>query len=583
MTTAIEDTWPKSQDTPIIFLGEWCRLYSAKERWSRMNADVLPYHWDNRKKLYKDYQYLQGFYEQMLKTLSKELNEIHNIDHSLRYWRILIGPWLGYFLQMLFDRWSSIDQALNSYAIEETAILDYPPQSLISQGMEDFQDFFVSDEWNHFIYGQILQIKGNISFRHIKTDPFEIFRNRKKVRNSLKKSSIQLVGNFLSFFGSNDDFFFKSTYLPLLMQWELELKLKQIPKLWHSIPGPVTTPDQKKRTWVIESDKSSEFENFTKMLIPKILPTLYLEGYKSLVDLTDKLPWPKNPKVIWTSNAAHSDDVFKAWAAGKVESGSKLIIGQHGGHYGIGKWYFNEEHEISISDKYFSWGWKDSSLPKVTAVGQLKQTPPLSINHADQQRLLMVCLTMPRYSYHMYSTIMSSQYLNYLDDQFTFVNTLPNSIQKKLTVRLYKKDWGWEQKERWNEKHPEIKLDSGQKNIKHLIAQSRIYVSTYNATTFLESFSMNIPTVIFWNPNHWELRESAKPYFDSLKNVGIFHETPESAANHIVTIWDNVDSWWNDLLTKNAVSNFCEMYANTNTELLNRLSKEIRIISKGKL
>ena len=82
MTTAIEDTWPNSQDTPIIFLGEWCRLYSAKERWSRMNADVLPYHWDNRKKLYKDYQYLQGFYEQMLKTLSKELNEIHSVDHS---------------------------------------------------------------------------------------------------------------------------------------------------------------------------------------------------------------------------------------------------------------------------------------------------------------------------------------------------------------------------------------------------------------------------------------------------------------------------------------------------------------------
>tara|TARA_B110000116_G_C16445902_1_gene407017 strand:- start:23 stop:556 length:534 start_codon:yes stop_codon:yes gene_type:complete len=177
---------------------------------------------------------------------------------------------------------------------------------------------------------------------------------------------------------------------------------------------------------------------------------------------------------------------------------------------------------------------------------------------------------------------MSSQYLNYLDDQFTFVNTLPNSIQKKLTVRLYKKDWGWEQKERWNEKHPEIKLDSGQKNIKHLIAQSRIYVSTYNATTFLESFSMNIPTVIFWNPNHWELRESAKPYFDSLKNVGIFHETPESAAKHIISVWDNVNCWWNDSLTKKSVSDFCKMYANTNADLLNKLYNEIQITSKGK-
>jgi putative transferase (TIGR04331 family) len=162
-----------------------------------------------------------------------------------------------------------------------------------------------------------------------------------------------------------------------------------------------------------------------------------------------------------------------------------------------------------------------------------------------------------------------------LDDQFTFVETLPEVIRNELTVRLYPIDYGWGQKARWNEKYPNIKLDPGNKNIKHQITNNRIIISTYNATTFLESFAMNIPTVMFWNPNHWELRDPVKPYFTALKEVGVFHETPESAAIHISEIWDNVDNWWTSDSVSKAVSNFCENYNKTNKNLVETIHKEL--------
>ena len=56
VTTALEKTWPDDPKTPVLFLGEWCRLFTRKERWSKMNATVLPYHWDDRHKLFNDYQ-----------------------------------------------------------------------------------------------------------------------------------------------------------------------------------------------------------------------------------------------------------------------------------------------------------------------------------------------------------------------------------------------------------------------------------------------------------------------------------------------------------------------------------------------
>ena len=576
ITTALEETWPED-DRPVLFLGEWCRLHPRRERWSKMNAEVLPYHWDDRDKLYRDYRYLSGFYERMLKALAKQLNEIHKVDHSLRYWRILIGPWLGYFLQMLFDRWSSIDQALNSYEIEKTTILDYPPESLISQGMWDFQDYFVSDQWNHCIYGQILQTKKNISFCHIKPRPYKIGNNSKEShKKRLLRKLARLTSQFLSMVSKEDEAFFMSTYLPYELQWRLEIKLNQLPKFWQPVPAPNTQPDLKMRDWVLQPTSQSAFEKFAAKFISKMLPTVYLEGYSLLVNQTVLLHWPKRPKVIWTSNSYHSDDVFKAWAAEKTESGSPLIIGQHGGHYGVGRWYFLEEHEVAISNRYFSWGWANPNQPKIIPVGQIKHKTKLGINHADQSGLLMVCLTMPRYSYHLYSTIVASQYLDYLNDQFLFVDALPKSIQNELTVRLYHNDYGWDQKNRWKDRCSNIKLDPGEKSIKKLIARSRLCVSTYNATTYLESFTMNIPTVIFWKPNHWELRDSAQPFYDQLMAVGIFHETPQSAASHIASIWNDIDNWWSSKSVSEAVHKFCDCFSYIPENPLRLIYKEIQ-------
>ena len=83
VATAIKETWPNDSETPVLFLGEWFCIYSRRERWSKMNAKILPYHWDDRQKLYNDYQYLNDHYEIALQALQKQLNEIHRVDHSL--------------------------------------------------------------------------------------------------------------------------------------------------------------------------------------------------------------------------------------------------------------------------------------------------------------------------------------------------------------------------------------------------------------------------------------------------------------------------------------------------------------------
>ncbi len=580
ITTALEETW--CDDGPVLFLGEWCRLYSRKELWSKMDADVLPYHWDDRIKLHTDYKYLQGLYERLLLDLGGQLNKIHNVDHSLRFWRILIGPWLGYFTQVLFDRWTSIHQAISLYELSETIVLTGNDDALVPKDMCDFSNLYVEDEWNHHIYSSILlgftSMRCTMKMRHNKRGSeylkTAVTSNSKK---NMKRMLLTVYTRAARILGNDNDVFFLNTYLPTFRdEMKLQLRFGQVPQRWQSVPAAQAAVDRSQRQWLTPGESHSDFEACVRALIVQQIPTIYLEGYDRLVNQIADLPWPKDPKVILTSNSYSTDDTFKAWAAEKVEQGAPLVIGQHGGLYGVGRWLFQEEHEVSISDRYMSWGWSDLAEPKVKPVGQLQAQQPLGVRHDVQTGVLLVTCTMPRQSYHMYSAMVSSQWLDYFNDQCAFIQNLPAAIYRSMTVRLYSKDYGWDQAARWHDRFPDLKLDSGCDDIKDILRKSRLFISTYNATTFLESFTMNVPTIIYWNPNHWELRGSAIPFFEDLKRVGIFHETPESAARHVTVIWDDVDAWWSSVAVREVLEVFKECYCRLPEDLLCQVEVVLR-------
>lgn len=577
VTTAIEETWP---DAPVLFLGEWCRLYSRKGYWAKMDFELLPYHWDDREKLYRDYLYLRDFYERMLPVIGGKLNEIHGVDHSTRYWRILIGPWLGYFLQMLFDRWTSIQQAVASYEISGSTILDFPEEAMIPQSMSGFRDCFLSDEWNHHIYAIILREIGKIGIE-VKSVaasfPSSKIRLSHKtlLKQRLKTQLVSVCSRVLSCLGGDEDAVFIATYLPYLRQWHLDWKFRQIPQVRRFVPIPPATIDLQKRDWLVELESESDFERFASQILARQIPAAYLEGYASLVRQAGSNCWPKRPKLIWTSNSENSDDHFKAYTAEKIEQGVPLVIGQHGGHYGVGLWSFTEDHHLAIADRYFSWGWTESQHSNIRPMGQLIHKQPLRGDHGKKERLLLVTAALPRYSYHMYSVLVARQWLDYLEDQFTFCQALPPELRKALKVRLFPSDYGWEQKKRWKDRLPSVTLADRQRPMDELIRECRLYVATYNATTYLESFAMNVPTVIFWNPAQWELRDSARPYFDILKQVGVLHETPESAARHIAKVWDRVEDWWASESVTMAVQQICRRYCKKPNHLVNDLFNEL--------
>ena len=111
--------------------------------------------------------------------------------------------------------------------------------------------------------------------------------------------------------------------------------------------------------------------------------------------------------------------------------------------------------------------------------------------------------------------------------------------------------------------------------------KSRLCIATYNATTYLDSLFWNIPTIAFWKPQHWELNDQAEPYFKLLIKAEILHLTPESAAQQMIKVWDDVDGWWQSDTVQRARERFCEQYSDVGESLVIDLAGLMKNISSS--
>jgi putative transferase (TIGR04331 family) len=567
ITTSLIESWP-SEESNVIFLGEWCKLFSIKDKWSRYNHSTLLYHWDDREKLFQDYQYLEVIYERCLEDLTYQLNKVHGINYNISYWRIIIGPWLFYFIHIVFDRHYMINKFLLENQEFSTIIIKYEDY-LVPSNFQHFINLFIHDYWNLYIYSYILNYynKGNLIYKNIKTN-INIYEESKNNNFSTRQILSILKRKILS----RKDSFIISPYINNDSKNELYKLLKQDNFPYSSINLYRGNVNPVIRKWKL-SFHNNDFEKVLSYLIPELIPISYLENYKTIKKKLFFSNWPVSPKNIFTSNNHIWDDTFKIYVAEKKVN-TNYIIGQHGGQYGIGKFFPTEDHELKTCDLYLSWGWEKKDNYKIQPIGNLKLNNKKKIK-SNGNDILLVTQSRVRYSYYLYSATHSSQWLDYLNDQFEFVNSLNESLFKNLKIRMHPSDFLLSQKERWLEKYPNINFDVN-KDISDSIQSCRTYISTYNATTFLESMYYNIPTLIFWNPKYWEMREESVYFFDKLESVNVFHKTPIKAALFLNNNYDHIVEWWQSKDVQFIRKEFCDKFSRENINFTSDLYKTFK-------
>ena len=562
-----------------FYLGDWCIKYINNN--TRLDVNKLPYHWNDKKKLIKDYKYLKNLHPIILDSIFKKLNKELGVNYKKIFWEIYLGPWLNYYLQVMFDRWEIIDSFLKIHGDNFlTDKFDYEENDFICKNLEEFIYNLYSDEYNHIIFNEILAyrlntknifFKNGIKIKPLKKKKYKIGKNIKILRTFEKIfSSIIKKQNFLLF----------DTYLSRYEETLLNLKLKQIPTI-HSpnLSFENWNIDRKLRREVFKHEnKSNRFEDFLLKKLNLFIPSEFLENFSNLKNQSNKLYWPKNPKIIFTSHALNNYSLSKFYIAEKVNHGCKLIHGQHGGVYGLDEFTTHEDYELNVSNYFISWGW--SHKKKIKPIGILKPIRNISrknnFKNNDKDKLLYVLGSRSRYSVNLlHSDIRSSQMINYYNENINLISNVDDKIQKKIILRLHSRKYGWDEKKRFTDSFNAIKIDEGYKKISDLIKKSRLVIYTYNGTGFLETLAANVPTIIYFNSKNNLIRNDAKEIFKELQKNKIYFSDAKEASDHINHILNNIDLWWNDQKTQGSRKLFCTKYAKMNDNKLNDIKNLI--------
>ncbi|MFT5716057.1 MAG: putative transferase (TIGR04331 family) [Oleiphilaceae bacterium] len=557
----------------LLLLGEWCDIYDKKHQFSNNNHKIMPYPWAssaNKKSDFIDIQYLYG---RMLGYLKDYLNQVHNVKETEAYWELIIGAWLQLAVAIIYERYRCLIDATSNYSISNTLIF-HPKESVEpANDYSDFSEKYIDDEWNLYLYSKIIEFTNMCPFTYIEgpiaksptvVEPSKKLGLRQAIKNIIRKTSGLVPEKYTQIYFSN-------SYFSTAQLIKLQFRLKQVPVLFSPfVEIKNITADWEMRKEILVSEDNQVLKIMAK-LIPLLLPKSYLESFIEL-KTSAMLSFPKSVKLINTAISDIFDDGFKVWAAEQRKWGVPLLINQHGGCYGASELTQAEIFQTKIATKFYSWGWSDSE--KVLPMPAPKLVDLTLKKYDPQGHILLILFNHSRYSYWAQSFPIAEQMREYFQEQLIFLENLSKSTSQYLKIRYYPKDFGWCVEKRFSDAgYAEMKDSSATLN--EAMDKARLCIATYNATTFLETLSANMPTVIFWKTNHFPLRSSAFKWYEKLKSVGILHDSAISAAEKVNEISDAPNEWWEQPDVQKAKNEFCDHYAMKDDDWLESWATEL--------
>jgi len=319
----------------------------------------------------------------------------------------------------------------------------------------------------------------------------------------------------------------------------------------------------------IKFEKKNKFEKIVSEIFLRNLPYQLLLGIHSLKTYEKVKYW------IGSDIYFSQETVFKI--AKIVENGGKWISCQHGGGYGQTLSFPRGKIEYETSDGFISWGWKHKHIYQ----GNIYPLPSPMLSKLPKwqpktDNIILVSTAYPLYFYKLHSDILPEQRLEYINNRLSFLKYLKSQILLKLKYKAYFKDYGVDEKRYFKKVLKDTQFIKKSEKLTNYLSSSKINIIDHRATSFLESLAMNAPTVIFWNSEHFEIMDKVKPDFKELESVGIYHKTPESAANHVNRVYDNVKSWWLSKEVQDVREKFCYKYARTSKHYLKEWIKFVK-------
>jgi putative transferase (TIGR04331 family) len=576
--TSLEETWSSADTDDVVFLAPWCRRFTRREAWQPLGDVVVGDPWATPEELGAGIAHLHAVTERALTQLGAVLSAYHGEIWSHRETRILLGPWLLWYLPAQLDRWERLVRAVAEHPglaawgwPEADAVV--PPDTVAAV------ELLKGDRYNLQLMTPMMRAIGirvteATDIADAERPGFVGSNSRLSFRRRIAE---KIAGSAIAARHGNT-VVMRSPHFPREVQVTLvrALKLGAMPApTAPTIPPTAARPELRAKMPALDMGDGA-FERHLAAALIADLPTCFLEGYADVRAASHAMG--RCPAAVLSANAWYFEEAFKRWAADGAARGSVLLGVQHGGNYGIDAYTPSEDHETAITDRYYTWGWTRDDVaattvpmpaPKLMGRTQLQADP-------EATGVLLVATSSSSYPFHLSA---GPEFIErYLARQSAFLSAVAGEACGVVRVRPHRESLGWDLAERIEEEHPDVTVESWEVPFADSLASCRVFVCDHLSTTFAEALATGKPTVLFWDPRDTPVRASAEPVLDALRSVGILHDTPEAAALAVTEAYADVVGWWSDPARVAAVDAFCRHFALTEPDAIDRWEKELRAV-----
>ena len=576
----------------LLLLGPWC--LNNKNNIRKFNYELLPYYFNNEAKLTKNLKYLFNLYKDIIPEISIILNQKNKKKFSNKYWEILIGPWFWLYIQVLFDRYSSIIQAIEKYEDLETQITDtfYSPKSYL-----EFYDLTQDDNYNFIIFSKIiatLDLPIKISNKkislpcynkdHIKHDNNVKKTVRLKFKNIIKKINYLFDKIILR----KKDYFFnlnmpiphsQTNNLYKLLGINLYKEYK-IPKILRHKTSHVNfdfSPIKIKQKY-----KNDKFVKLLLNLTFAFMPTEYNLDFNFSRNHYIQYLADYTPKVVGIRSPEEFNPIIRFYLAELAEKGSKILTCQEGGGDGAKSMnVISEELMTRFCDIFLTWGWENKNNNKIKKFYVTKNFPK-KYDYNPHGDIILLGASCRKYYFSSSSGQLPYYNNTLIKYNINFINNLNSNAYAKLIYRFHH-EMGFNEKEIITKRFPDLKI-SRRDEVTYfydLVFNSKLIVISTDYTTNKQCFLLNHPTILLWDNEYFKIRSEAKKYYDQLFDAGILYFSPELCAKKINDIEKDPLKWWKSKKVQKAKNEYCSYMCRDNKNLSFELSKLIKKLSKS--
>jgi putative transferase (TIGR04331 family) len=516
----------------------------------------------SKKELFKIINYLDLLYEKILEILYQNLNNLNNTNYSRRYWGIIIGPWLISYLQIMIRNWLIVKRISK----KKTNIIFnyyYYQKKNPLKNLTDFVAFVNTPEFNCTIKSELIKNffsqKNFICLKKIKVSPKKLNNaTQLSYKINTKFKIIKLIFLLLSFKRVMRKIVIINTGIGLIKEIFIYFRKLTIPYFFldlqvidKRLARFSNTLDKKKRLKLISNlNPKNTLEKFIFHKIYNYFPLSYLENFKKYY-FEEKKIFPVNAKNILSATNHYTYDILKFWIARQIENNSKLYSIQHGANPGYSIFVSNQYHDNKHADRLITWGWTGNEKT-FKGCFSLKKSKIIKNN----KKILLVFYTNTLFQSNIKPNLYFCENNFYYQFYFNLIKNLSETFDENLVIRLPRfsilADYCRKQLLNLNKK---IKFDTND-NFLDSLKDSKLVITSWEATIFLQSLNANVPTIAYWDQSNCVVTDDALKYFIALQKHNVLCSDYKKISQFVIKNYNNLGNWWGSKSTASSVINF---------------------------